>query len=81
MRYWTPAELRRAFDGAIGRTRLAADCYLGLGLQWSDYDRMAWTGKAALLVSEGLRKASVALPPLAWFADSLFCTAERRTAA
>jgi SAM-dependent methyltransferase len=80
VRYWTPAELRRAFAGAIGETRLAADCYLGLGLQWSDYASMGFTGKAALIVSEGLRKASVALPPLAWFADSLFCTARRSAA-
>ncbi len=80
VRYWTPAELRRAFAAAIGETRLAADCYLGLGLQWSDYASMGWTGKAALIVSEGLRKASLALPPLAWFADSLFCTARRAAA-
>jgi uncharacterized protein YbaR (Trm112 family) len=40
VRYWTPGELRRAFAGAIGETRLAADCYLGLGLQWSDYASM-----------------------------------------
>jgi SAM-dependent methyltransferase/uncharacterized protein YbaR (Trm112 family) len=80
VRYWTPAELRRAFAGAIGETRLAADCYLGLGLQWSDYASMGPVGKAALIVSEGLRKASIALPPLAWFADSLFCTARRAAA-
>lgn len=75
VRYWTPGELRRAFQGAIGETRLAADCYLGLGLQWSDFDRMAPSGKAALLVSETMRRASTLIPPLAWFADSLFCTA------
>jgi len=81
VRYWTPPELRRAFKAAIGDTRLTADCYLGLGLQWSDFASMSPIGKAALLVSETLRKTSGFLPPLAWLADSLFCTARQQSAA
>jgi SAM-dependent methyltransferase/uncharacterized protein YbaR (Trm112 family) len=80
VRYWTPPELRRAFQAAIGDTRLTADCYLGLGLQWSDFARMSPVGKAALVVSETLRRASTVIPPLAWFADSLFCTARQQRA-
>jgi hypothetical protein len=77
VRYWTPPELRRAFREAIGDTRLTADCYLGLGLQWSDFASMSPVGKAALVVSETLRRASTVVPPLAWLADSLFCTARQ----
>jgi ubiquinone/menaquinone biosynthesis C-methylase UbiE len=74
VRYWRPAELRAAFSGIIGATTLDADCYLGLGLQWSDYDHMTGVGKAALVVSETLRRMSVVLPPLRLVADSVFCT-------
>lgn len=75
VRYWSPAELRNTFARIFGTNRLDADCYLGLGLQWSDYSRMSPTGKTALLVSEGLRRLSEVVPPIRWFADSLFCTA------
>lgn len=77
VRYWTPNSLRAAFEAAIGPTRLDADCYLGLGLQWSDFSRMRAVARAALLVSEAARRTSVLLPPLKWFADSLFCTSRR----
>jgi SAM-dependent methyltransferase/uncharacterized protein YbaR (Trm112 family) len=77
VRYWTPASLVAAFDQAIGPTRLDADCFLGLGLQWSDFGRMGGVGKAALLVSEAARRTSIVLPPLKLLADSLFCTARR----
>ena len=77
VRYWTPPTLARAFADRIGPTSLAADCYLGLGLQWSDFARMNAIGKGALLASEALRRTSTVVPWLRWVADSLFCTSCR----
>lgn len=35
-RYWSPGDLKQAFEETIGPTRLSVDCYFGLGLQPSD---------------------------------------------
>jgi SAM-dependent methyltransferase/uncharacterized protein YbaR (Trm112 family) len=74
VRYWSPAELRSTFIKILGHTMLTADCYFGLGLQWSDFRRMTLLGRSALIASEVLRRVSNFIPPLCWFADSLFCT-------
>jgi SAM-dependent methyltransferase len=79
VRYWRPRRLKLLFEKHVGRTALTPDCYLGLGLQWSDFRRMTTIGKAALIGSEALRSASKVLPPLALLADSLFCTATPRS--
>ena len=75
VRYWSPFQLNKVFSRTIGVTQINADCFFGLGLQWSDFARMTFTGKLALLISETLRRLSEAVYPLRWFADSLFCTA------
>jgi SAM-dependent methyltransferase/uncharacterized protein YbaR (Trm112 family) len=77
VRYWTPQEMRKTFTSCIGFTTLEADCFFGLGLQWSDYAWMSLKGKAALLTSEGLRRLSLGVPFLFYVADSLFCTSVR----
>jgi SAM-dependent methyltransferase len=74
VRYWSPIELTTELTKVVGKTGLDVDCYLGLGLQWSDFDRMDWLGKGILSVSEALRRASTVVGPLRWVADSLFCT-------
>ena len=37
VRYWSPPELKATFTKIVGPTRLTADCFFGLGLQWSDF--------------------------------------------
>lgn len=78
VRYWSARELSRVFSEDIGKTNVEADCYLGLGLQWSDFSYMTPVGKAALVASEGAKWVSRYFTPLVWFADSLFCTSTVR---
>lgn len=77
VRYWSVTDLKAAFRSAIGPTRASADCYFGLGWQWSDYAHMPAKLKLILLASEGLRKLSVGLPPMTNLADSVFLTATK----
>jgi hypothetical protein len=74
VRYWSPSELRATYTSILGSTRLEADCFLGLGLQWSDINYMNSTGKAVVAASEALRHLSQIVAPVRMFADSLFCT-------
>ena len=73
VRYYTVRELRKMFENGIGKTRLAADCYFGLGWQWADYKYMPTTLRAILATSEGLKRLSNVVPPLRVVADSVFC--------
>jgi 2-polyprenyl-3-methyl-5-hydroxy-6-metoxy-1,4-benzoquinol methylase/uncharacterized protein YbaR (Trm112 family) len=80
VRYWTIAELRSTFLQIIGETRISADCYFGLGWQWSDFRYMAQMYKLALIASELLRRLSGVVAPMCWMADSVFCTAVKSSA-
>jgi SAM-dependent methyltransferase/uncharacterized protein YbaR (Trm112 family) len=75
VRYWTIAELKATFFEIIGETRLSADCYFGLGWQWSDFRFMASVYKPVLIASELLKRVSSVAVPILWMADSMFCTA------
>jgi SAM-dependent methyltransferase/uncharacterized protein YbaR (Trm112 family) len=75
VRYWTIAELRSTFIQIIGETQVSADCYFGLGWQWSDFRYMARVYKPALIASELLKQLSRFASPILWVADSVFCTA------
>jgi 2-polyprenyl-3-methyl-5-hydroxy-6-metoxy-1,4-benzoquinol methylase/uncharacterized protein YbaR (Trm112 family) len=75
VRYWTIGELKSAFSSAIGKTRITADCFLGLGWQWSDFRYMTGLHKPALIASEVLKRLSDIIPPMRMMADSVFCTA------
>jgi SAM-dependent methyltransferase/uncharacterized protein YbaR (Trm112 family) len=79
VRYWTPRELKKTFEELVGPVALEPDCFMGLGLQWCDYAVMTPAGKLALITSEFLRRLSLAVPPLSFMADSLFCTATCRS--
>jgi SAM-dependent methyltransferase/uncharacterized protein YbaR (Trm112 family) len=76
VRYRSPRELKRLFSKAIGNARIEADCFFGLGFQWSDFRFMHPVGKFALLASESLVRFSKIVVPLCWFADSVFCTVQ-----
>jgi SAM-dependent methyltransferase len=72
VRYWTPTELLSTFHAVFGPTELEVDCYFGLGLQPADLRLVSGTGKLLIRCSEGLRRASRALKPLVYLADSLY---------
>lgn len=74
VRFWTLPELRRAFS-AIGKTSISVDCYFGTGLQPADLHLMPATLKAAIHISELLRKTSRVFPLLKYVADSVYVKA------
>jgi hypothetical protein len=72
VRYWMPSHLIRVFGEIFRDAGLEVDCYFGLGIQPTDrpfYDR---TGRIVLLASEAMRSASQRIPPLRYFADSVY---------
>jgi SAM-dependent methyltransferase/uncharacterized protein YbaR (Trm112 family) len=74
VRYYSLGELLALFGNGVGRTQVSVDCFLGIGLQPSDWDLMSWKGKVAIVVSEVLRFFSRALAPLRYLADSVYLT-------
>lgn len=77
VRYWSLPALRRLFGGAVGRSRVEADCYFGIGLQPADAPLMTPRLRRVLTASEWLKGASRRLRPLVWAADSVFVEAAR----
>ncbi len=78
VRYWTLPSLRRLFNSTIGRTEFSVDCYFGIGLQYSDLRLMPFGLKLAVISSEILRGLSKVLPPLAYFADSVYVKSQKQ---
>jgi len=70
VRYWTPAELNRAFE-RIGPTQLSTDGFLTLNPQVADLDLLPTPLRALVRASEVLRKASEKAPVLTKVADSV----------
>lgn len=77
VRYYLPGELRAMFEAHVGRARLDADCFFGLGLQTTDAAFMGTAGRLALRASEALKSASRLLAPLKNLADSVYVEAVR----
>lgn len=72
VRYWTAGELKQLFTANIGKTRLEADCYFGIGLQAADEALMPPRLREVLHLSERLKAASRRWRPLVLVADSVF---------
>ncbi len=79
VRYWTIPELRSVFHKHIGPSRISAHCYFGLGLEPSDLNLMPRRLSWIIPLSEGLRVLSTRMPPLKYFADSLYISAVKVT--
>jgi hypothetical protein len=77
VRYWSPADLKQAFEKTIGPTRVSVDCYFGLGLQPSDARFMTPARKMILRTSELLRALSLRVPAMLYCADSLYLQARK----
>jgi len=78
VRYWTPRALLSTFGAALGPARLSVDGYFSLNAQISDIRFLPRKYRALVRASEFLRKISEIFHPLAYVADSLYVTADRR---
>jgi len=72
VRYYLPGELIDLFERNVGKSRLFADCYLGLGLQATDRNLVSPMSRAAIGVSEAAKQASAVFPPMRRLADSVY---------
>jgi uncharacterized protein YbaR (Trm112 family)/SAM-dependent methyltransferase len=75
VRYWSPGELRSAFERSIGPARLSADGYFSLNAQECEMDQLPLRYRCVVRASAWLRKVSSRLHPLVYAADSLWVTA------
>lgn len=76
MRYWSRAEIRRAFeDAGLPDVRIRADGFFSQNPQLADLDLLSLPAKLLVLVSYAGRKAGDALPLLTHVADSLWIEA------
>jgi SAM-dependent methyltransferase/uncharacterized protein YbaR (Trm112 family) len=75
VRYRSRRELKKLFSVLSEELSFDPDCFLGLGLQYSDWSIMRSSGRVAVMLSESLVRASDVITPLVLLADSLFCTA------
>jgi ubiquinone/menaquinone biosynthesis C-methylase UbiE len=77
-RYWSPAELIETFEQRIGPTKLTADCFFGLGIQFADIDLLPAKYKTVVYSSEILRRLSTIFTPLTKVADSVYLESVNR---
>ena len=78
VRYWSPRELRRELDRAVGPTELSVDGFLTLNPQPADLPLLPRRYRALVRLSEAYRATSRRLPWLVQAADSVYA-ASRRT--
>ena len=64
VRYWSPRELRRELDRAVGPTELSVDGFLTLNPQPADLPLLPRRYRALVRLSETYRKASRRFPRL-----------------
>ena len=72
VRYWPYQQLKKTFEEKIGKTKLAIDCYFGLGLQAADMAYMPLSHRLIIRLSEFLIKLSKKIIFLKYFSDSLY---------
>lgn len=75
VRYWTPGALRRLFEEHVGPTTMSVDGFLSLNPREEDRDLLTPIGGAIVRLSTLGTRASRVIPPLRYFADSLWLTA------
>ena len=77
VRYWSPAELRRTFERAIGPSRLSADGFFSLNAQAAEAEILPVHLRTLVHTSAALSRLADALPPLTNAADSLWVWSRR----
>jgi SAM-dependent methyltransferase len=78
VRYWSLAGLRNVFEQRIGPTEIKAEAFGGLGLLYEDRRYVSARARLLIYVSQALKRSSVLLKPLNWFADSVYVSAVKR---
>ena len=78
VRYWTPRELRKTFQAAIGPSQLSVEGFFSLNAQLSDVRFLPFRYRTLVYASEALRRLSTVLRPTTYVADSLYVSAERK---
>jgi SAM-dependent methyltransferase len=72
VRYWSLAAMRAVFERHIGRTRLNAEGFGGLGLLAEDRNLVSAKAKMLIAASTLLKRLSAPMPALINFADSVY---------
>ena len=78
VRYWSPGELRRTFERAVGPARLSVDGFFSLNAQPAEASFLPAHYRLLVRTSAALTRLANAVPPLVMIADSLYVTATRR---
>lgn len=79
VRYWRLDELIETFTSHLGPTRVEVDSFFFINGQPVDRDLLLARHRAAVTVSELLRKASRRIPALTRFADSVYLASHKAT--
>jgi SAM-dependent methyltransferase len=72
VRYRTPRQLLTTFNRIFGDVSLAADCFLGLGIQSSDRDLLPPAKRLIVDISETLKAFAKLFPIFRYCADSVY---------
>ncbi len=72
VRYWSLAAMREVFGRHVGRTKLSAEAFGGLGLLSEDRNLVSAKAKILIAASALLKRLSAAMPALINFADSVY---------
>jgi SAM-dependent methyltransferase/uncharacterized protein YbaR (Trm112 family) len=78
VRYWSLASMRDLFETKIGPATWMAEAFGGLGLLVEDRHYVSIPAKAMISISVLLRKLSVFLRPLVYFADSVYIVSTKQ---
>lgn len=77
VRYWRPRDLESLFERLVGPTALSADGYLTLNPHPGNSSDLGLPARAVVAASRALTRASRALRPLTFAADSLWVWSTR----
>lgn len=77
VRYWTVPELQRMFEATIGPASIEVDGFFSLNAQISDVRLLPRRYRWIVRFSHALQRLSTVVPPLTYFADSLYVTAPK----
>lgn len=77
VRYYSPSELMGILQQSVGETSLSADCFLGIGIQETDFGMMSLSKKLIIIVSGILTRMSRIFMPMVMLADSLYATSKK----
>ena len=79
VRYWKPDELTHTFNLNVGSSKVYADCFLGLGIQYDNNTQLLYPAKRFVAVySKILKTLERRIPSLSFLADSLYVESIKR---